>query len=140
MKKKSLIVLVLLILVAVMAAYYFNGITDLLDRTRQFFYPSFILETEIVGEGSIQPEPGQHEYDEGDTLLVIAEPDEGWRFSHWEGDVSGEEPQLEITMDEDKVVRAVFEQEEYSLTVEYDEEGGEVLVDPDLDFTIMAMK
>ena len=47
--------------------------------------------------------------DDGDTTATIeAIPSEGWIFNHWEGDVSGSTNPLEITLDSDKEVMAVF--------------------------------
>lgn len=64
---------------------------------------------EPEGEGSVEPAPGDHMYVEGSNVDLLAIPEYGWDFSHWEGDVH--EPgqmQTTIQMDEDKTIKAHF--------------------------------
>jgi len=83
--------------------------------------------------GTTDPEPDIYTYTEGEEVTVEAIPDEGWEFSHWEGDVpEGEQEEAEITiyMDGDKEITAHFEEDdpvvEYELTIE-STEGGSVV-------------
>ncbi|NJL73268.1 MAG: hypothetical protein HC888_17895 [Candidatus Competibacteraceae bacterium] len=39
---------------------------------------------------------------------MTATPEPGWRFDHWEGDATGSAPQLDVVMDGDKSITAVF--------------------------------
>jgi hypothetical protein len=41
-------------------------------------------------------------------MEVVATPADGWRFSHWEGDVTGRKNPLTTTFYNDATVRAVF--------------------------------
>lgn len=62
-----------------------------------------------AGAGNTNPPAGQHEYTEDLVVELLATPDYGWDFSHWEGDVI--EPLQMLTfiqMDEDKSVKAHF--------------------------------
>ncbi|MFW6144732.1 MAG: InlB B-repeat-containing protein, partial [Candidatus Natronoplasma sp.] len=89
-----------------------------------------VLTIYVEGEGSTEPGKGVHVYDEGSEVTVTATPEEGWEFSHWEGDVSEEEESENITLmlDEDKEVTAHFEEEvvEYELSIESTDGGGVV--------------
>ncbi|MFW5907773.1 MAG: InlB B-repeat-containing protein [Candidatus Natronoplasma sp.] len=88
------------------------------------------LSISLEGEGTTEPGPGVHTYEEGAEETVTALPDDGWGFSRWEGDVpEGEEgsEEITITMDSDKEVTAYFEEEGvHELTIE-STEGGEVI-------------
>lgn len=64
---------------------------------------------EPEGEGTVSPAVGDHEYVDDTTVPLLATPEYGWDFSHWDGDVY--EPgqmQTFILMDEDKNVKAHF--------------------------------
>jgi len=61
--------------------------------------------------GTTDPVPGNHIYEEGDTVNIEALPDPGWTFSHWTGDHPAgerENPVITLTMDEHKAVTANF--------------------------------
>ncbi|WP_323677358.1 PKD domain-containing protein [Halorubellus sp. PRR65] len=54
-------------------------------------------------------------YADGEVVELTAEPDNGYTFSEWEGDVSwsqADEQTIEVTMDEARSVTATFEREE----------------------------
>ncbi|MFP4365515.1 MAG: InlB B-repeat-containing protein [Bacteroidales bacterium] len=54
-------------------------------------------------------DPGNYiEFVEGEQVTLEAVPATGWEFSHWEGDVTGSDNPLTITMDADTDVIAVF--------------------------------
>jgi uncharacterized repeat protein (TIGR02543 family) len=59
------------------------------------------------GTGTIS-DSGNGSYLEGDTATVQATPAAGYQFVRWQGDATGSENPLEITMDEDKSLVAVF--------------------------------
>jgi hypothetical protein len=66
----------------------------------------YYLEVEIDGYGSVDPVSGT--YDEGTVVILTATPDSGFTFSAWEGDLTGSDSAVSLTMDEDKFVTAVF--------------------------------
>ena len=83
------------------------------------------LEIVVDGEGSTDPQEGTHKYEEGENVVITAEAEDGWEFKEWTGDCSGS-GDCEVTMDEDKQVNAVFEEEEvdeYELEIGVDGEG-----------------
>ena len=69
------------------------------------------LTIEIVGNGDTNPPLGVHSYINGEQVTVEAlENDNAWSFSRWEGAASGTNTQTTITMNRDKTVTAVFEE------------------------------
>jgi hypothetical protein len=44
------------------------------------------LTIDSTGEGSVTPEPGTHVYGDGAGVVVTATAQDGWTFSHWQGD------------------------------------------------------
>ncbi len=71
-------------------------------------YTLDMLEPE--GEGTVDPDVGEHTYVEGTVADLLAEPDEGWEFEKWEvdGEFYSDEAETEIEMDADKIVKAFF--------------------------------
>jgi len=91
------------------------------------------LTIDVEGEGTTDPSPDTHTYDDGEEVTIEAIPDDGWVFTYWEGDYPDgvqEEDEITITMDEDKEITAVFEEEEihkYDLSFEVEDEKGELI-------------
>ncbi len=83
------------------------------------------LTINIEGQGTTDPAEGNHTYTEGEGVTVEATPDEDWKFVEWTGDASGTSSTISITMDEDKEITAVFEEEveTYELTTTTEGEG-----------------
>ena len=68
------------------------------------------LAIDIDGEGSVEIDPDQEEYEEGEEVTLTADPDEGWTFKEWTGDYEETDEEITITMDQDKTITAVFEE------------------------------
>ena len=66
------------------------------------------LTAEVQGQGSLSLDPPGGSYDEGIVVTVTAAPSPGWEFDHWEGDLAGSQNPSQITMNQDRIVRAVF--------------------------------
>ena len=88
--------------------------------TAVFVPREFDLEITIEGEGAVSEQVID---EENQTIQITASPADGWRFVEWRGDVSGTDNPLQLTLDEDKEVTAVFELREYPLTVNIEGEG-----------------
>jgi hypothetical protein len=92
------------------------------------------IATEGEGSGTIEceveeepAEPCAAEYPEETEIAFVAEPDLGSEFSEWGGDCLGQAEECELTIDEAKLVTAVFELEEVPLEVATEGEGlGEI--------------
>ncbi|MFW6048144.1 MAG: InlB B-repeat-containing protein [Candidatus Natronoplasma sp.] len=85
------------------------------------------LTVEIEGKGEVEIEPDEDKYEEETKITLTAIPDDYWHFDEWSGDVSGDDNEISITMDENKVITAHFKEDEYSLTVNI--EGNGTIVD-----------
>ena len=91
--------------------------------------PQHTLTMATVGQGSTSPSVGNHAYNEGQTVNISANPSNGWRFDHWEGDVTNaNSASTSVTINSDKTVTAVFVQiPTYILSIAINGEGS---VDP----------
>jgi hypothetical protein len=69
-------------------------------------------------------------YKSGTKVKLTANPDKGYDFDHWKGDLSGTDNPQTITMDTAKTVTAVFKGKEVSLNIST-EGSGSVSKDPD---------
>ncbi|MCH6236182.1 BspA family leucine-rich repeat surface protein [Cognataquiflexum rubidum] len=65
--------------------------------------------------GKINFTPWHSLYPKGISVTLTPEPNENWVFQKWEGDVSGASSPLELKMDSDKRVIAVFVKKNYGL-------------------------
>jgi hypothetical protein len=79
--------------------------------------PTYTLDVNTVGSGSVQLNPNQVSYNPGDTVELIAQPTPGWAFDSWSGDLTGSANPLEYTIQDDTTITATFTQDEYTLTV-----------------------
>jgi NOL1/NOP2/fmu family ribosome biogenesis protein len=87
------------------------------------FVPLLSLDLTIDGQGHIEISPDEPRYAQGTSVELTAIPDAGWRFVRWELDEEGLSPHLTVLMDNNKSIRAVFEQERYMLEVATDGQG-----------------
>ncbi len=62
----------------------------------------------VIGEGMTDPMPGAYIVTHGVILKITAYPAEGWRFSHWQGDISGTANPVNIEVLGNMPVVAVF--------------------------------
>ncbi len=70
--------------------------------------PRYVLDISIVGEGDVLRIPEYNQYYEGMSVKLIAQPDLGWVFDGWTGDLTGLELTDSLVMDTNKQVIAVF--------------------------------
>lgn len=80
----------------------------------------YTLEVNMKGEGTTDPEPGEHTFEAGERVVLEAEPDEGWEFDSWSNYLEPEDPILGFDMPAENVTMiAIFEE----IKEEDDEEG-----------------
>jgi regulation of enolase protein 1 (concanavalin A-like superfamily) len=93
--------------------------------------PVFSLEIlPPVGQGTVIKDPDQTQYEEGQEVMLTAQPEVGYVFQSWTGDLSGDENPATLVMDSNKSVGAVFvEGDSYSLNVQAGP-NGQVLKSP----------
>ncbi len=70
--------------------------------------PQYTLTVDTEGQGDVSLNPTGGTYDEGTQVTLTAIEAPGWKFDHWEGDLSGDDNPATITMNSDKTVTAVF--------------------------------
>ena len=68
----------------------------------------YSLITNVVGSGSVTPDPIRSSYTDGEAVTLTAVPETGWRFDRWEGGVSEFSPVTTVTIEATTLVRAVF--------------------------------
>ena len=93
-----------------------------------FFIQQFTLTTSVTGQGEVSLDSPGGAYDSGAPVSATATPASGWRFDHWDGDLSGTTNPATLTMDADKNVSAVFIQQ-FTLTTSVTGQGS-VSLDP----------
>ncbi|MBS3781782.1 MAG: hypothetical protein KGY66_06470 [Candidatus Thermoplasmatota archaeon] len=99
------------------------------EITATFEIKTYGLTVNIDGEGKVEVEGEEwgdgdsKVYEEGTDVTLEANPDEGWVFREWTGDLKSDEKEMTITMDEDMEITATFEIKTYNLTVNIDGEG-----------------
>lgn len=104
-------------------------ITVNLNLTRATTY---VLDTNVEGEGSIEVDPDRAEYVENTRVTLRAVPADGWEFVGWQGDAEGTESTITITMNSNKEVTAVFNKAIIMVhqQAEYDPEPWSVSTNP----------
>jgi uncharacterized repeat protein (TIGR02543 family) len=67
---------------------------------------SHTLSINVVGRGTVTPTAGT--YPSGTVVSLAAEPETGWQFDGWTGDLVSTRTPASLTMDADKAVTATF--------------------------------
>ena len=76
------------------------------------------LTMRISGNGTTAPTLGDYDYVEGTVVNITANPDGGWRFERWIGEVSNPNAaSTTLTMDSDKTITASFSNIMHTLTI-----------------------
>jgi len=108
--------------------------------TANFEIKTYILGITINGNGTVNKDPDQTEYEHGTDVTLTANSDDGHEFINWTGDYIGTDNPTTITMTENKSITANFERITYgewysqelslddieyyqSSDIAYDEEG-----------------
>jgi len=96
-----------------------NPVTFIMDGDKDItahFYKTYQLN--ITAEhGTVEPESGEYKADT--QMVLMAYPDEGYKFVAWNGTVSGIVNPLSITLNRDMSITAIFSPlQEYTLTVD----------------------
>ncbi|MEZ4515546.1 MAG: DUF1349 domain-containing protein [Chloroflexota bacterium] len=119
-----------------------NPVTITMDITKTITgnfspAPNRTLATSVPGGGgTIGVNPLKGEYLNGETVTLTATPVSGYSFVGWGGDLAGETASpIQLVMDSDKSVTAVFAQDVWSLNViESPDTGGNVTRNPNKSF------
>jgi uncharacterized repeat protein (TIGR02543 family) len=77
--------------------------------TAHFTPVQHTISIQIEGNGTTEPMVDSYQYNEGDTVIITAIPDDGWQFAGWSGDLDGtESAQTQVAVTLDKTVTAHF--------------------------------
>src|SRR5690554_4054471 len=66
-----------------------------------------------ANSGTILPNSGS--FDKNKQIDLAAIPAQGWEFKEWQGDVTGSENPMQITVDEAKNIMAIFTRKSFYL-------------------------
>lgn len=69
---------------------------------------SYLLTTNTIGQGTIVKSPDKTFYLHGEVVQLTAVPDDGWSFTGWNGAIVGNANPVNITMNADRSVTAIF--------------------------------
>lgn len=75
----------------------------------------YTLELVVEGNGSLTASPQKDKYDENDSVIIEAIPEQGYRFCLWSGDIGEEDSTkttIQIIMSSDKKITASFVSED----------------------------
>jgi hypothetical protein len=70
-----------------------------------------LLSITVAGQGFVEVEPDQIEYEVGTTVFLRAVPEnDQWIFNNWSGDITGTDTVVQVVMDTNKTISANFNQ------------------------------
>ena len=82
--------------------------------TANFVKKKYALTISVEGEGTVTEKVinagAAKDYNSGKVVELLATPSSGWSFVKWDGDLTGSENPIEITIDKVQTLTAVFEQ------------------------------
>lgn len=99
-----------------------NGHDSTLSATD--FVVKATLAVTVSGNGSVSLDPAGGVYDEGTVVTLTANPDPGWNFVGWSGDLGGAVNPADVTMDSNKDVTASFAQQGVGPVVHEETQSG----------------
>ena len=87
-----------------------------LTVTANFALREYPLSISIEGEGSVSERviSTKTDYSSGTVVELTALPATGWSFDHWEGDLTGVDNPISITISSAKTVKAIFTKNHYA--------------------------
>ena len=91
-------------------------VTSDLTVTANFALREYPLSIIVEGEGSVSERviSAKADYASGTVVELTALPATGWSFDHWEGDLTGADNPITITISSAKTVKAVFTKNHYA--------------------------
>ncbi|RKZ36784.1 MAG: hypothetical protein DRQ49_17345 [Gammaproteobacteria bacterium] len=78
------------------------------DTTALFEYSPFSLNVQAEQGGTVTIKPEQEVYHCQDQITLTAKADSGYRFLKWEGDLSGNENNIPLAIQDDLEITAIF--------------------------------
>ncbi|WP_214078621.1 Ig-like domain-containing protein [Mesotoga sp.] len=87
---------------------------------------TYTLTVNTVGQGTVTRNPDKATYTHGEVVQLTANPNSGWNFDSWSGDLTGSTNPVNITMNENKTVTANFSEITYTITFNVRDSEGAV--------------
>ncbi len=84
-------------------------------------------------KGHINIEPDREHLEKGERVYLTSEAAPGFEFYRWSGDVTGDDPELSVVVDDDMEIKAEFMPIEYEISVEIFGDG-EVRFEPEKEY------
>ncbi|MGC9385085.1 MAG: InlB B-repeat-containing protein, partial [Kosmotogaceae bacterium] len=78
----------------------------------------YILTTIVEGDGLIEIEPEKNTYSRGEIVELEAIPDNCSSFVKWDGDIVSKNRKVELVMDDNKIIYAVFKENDVPPSIE----------------------
>jgi len=78
---------------------------------------NYTLTINKEGEGNVTIIPDQEAYTYGTQIQLIANPENGWSFSHWSDDIPSSDNPLTFTITSNMTITAHFTQNQYAITI-----------------------
>ncbi len=78
------------------------------DAIALIIIPTYTITATTPGGGSISFNPTNSSYASNTLVTVTATPTNGWTFMAWQGDASGTNPVVNLLMNTNKLVQAIF--------------------------------
>ncbi len=125
MKVRKLIFLIILVLF--MTSFTGCSVND----TDEFL--RFKLDIVKEGDGEVEVDPTRSSYRSGDEVTLKATANPGWEFVEWDGQVTGTENPITITLKNDQLpIIAIFSDKNATYTLDVERSGaGEVKISPE---------
>ncbi len=101
-----------------------NPVQDTVDTSKEvtavFEKKSYELAVTTKGSGAVSEQvvSKAKDYEYGDVVELMPSAAEGWEFVEWNGDLSGSDVPVQITVDTAKAVTTVFERKTFAMDVD----------------------
>lgn len=95
-----------------------------------FVQDRYILQADTVGLGAVAVSPNKTGYLFDEIVTLTATPGQGWLFNGWAGALSGNTNPIQLSMTSNKLVTAIFTQQQFSLS-KSQQGSGTIVVNPD---------
>ncbi len=94
--------------------YFFNTASPIVPEDPPLCNPAdqFTLTTSVMGNGTVDRNPDQATYGCGEVVTLTAQPDAGWDFVDWSGDISGSTNPTVVTMEANTTTIATFQSDQ----------------------------
>ena len=102
--------------VGAVTSYTFVDVNADHTLTAAYFPIEYTLTINAVGSGSVAKSPDQTSYHYGDSVQLTANPTIGWRFSSWNGSLTGSINPSSITINGNSAVTAIFLLNQFTIT------------------------